>query len=31
MGDNPLVTLVALGALTLVPFAFMVTTSFVQL
>ncbi|RLB47139.1 MAG: EscR/YscR/HrcR family type III secretion system export apparatus protein [Deltaproteobacteria bacterium] len=31
MGDNPLVTLIALGALTLVPFAFMVTTSFVKI
>lgn len=31
MGDSPLVTLIALGALTLLPFAFMVTTSFVKI
>jgi type III secretion protein R len=31
MGDQPLVTLIALGALTLLPFAFMVTTSFVKI
>jgi type III secretion protein R len=31
MGDQPLVTLLALGALTLLPFAFMVATSFVKL
>ena len=31
MGSQPLVTLLALGALTLLPFAFMVSTSFVKL
>ena len=31
MGDQPLVTLLALGALTLLPFVFMVATSFVKL
>ena len=31
MGSQPLVTLLALGALTLLPFAFMVATSFVKI